>query len=216
MDIVCVGGGPGGLYAAILLKQANPSWRVAVHERNPADTTYGWGVVFSQQTLSRLAQADPSSYEALRASVQPWHDLSVHVEGRVHRTTGHDFYAIAYLVDDDGYFVYQARTDDMIITAGYNVAGPEVEAALLAHNAVADCAVIGAPDTQRGTIVKAFVVLRADETADDAMREALQGFVKARIAPYKYPREIAFVQALPRTQTGKIQRYLLRQRAAAR
>ncbi|HEV3085776.1 MAG TPA: benzoate-CoA ligase family protein [Candidatus Elarobacter sp.] len=122
----------------------------------------------------------------------------------------------AYLLDDDGYFWYQARTDDMIISSGYNIAGPEVEGALLEHPRVLECAVVGAPDEARGTIVKAFVVLRdpqADDTTaagDAALVTELQEFVKARIAPYKYPRAIEFVAELPRTQTGKLQRFKLR------
>ncbi len=115
----------------------------------------------------------------------------------------------AYLLDDDGYFWYQARTDDMIISSGYNIAGPEVEGALLEHPRVLECAVVGAPDEARGTIVKAFVVLR-DGTGDPTLVAELQDFVKARIAPYKYPRAIEFVAELPRTQTGKLQRFKLR------
>ncbi|HEV2737178.1 MAG TPA: benzoate-CoA ligase family protein [Candidatus Elarobacter sp.] len=115
----------------------------------------------------------------------------------------------AYLLDDDGYFWYQARTDDMIISSGYNIAGPEVEGALLEHPRVVECAVVGAPDEARGTIVKAFVVLR-DGGGDDALAAELQDFVKSRIAPYKYPRAIEFVAELPRTQTGKLQRFKLR------
>jgi 2-aminobenzoate-CoA ligase len=122
----------------------------------------------------------------------------------------------AYLLDEDGYFWYQARTDDMIISSGYNIAGPEVEGALLEHPRVLECAVVGAPDEARGTIVKAFVVLRDapdganDGAGDAALAGELQEFVKARIAPYKYPRAIEFVRELPRTQTGKLQRYKLR------
>ena len=116
----------------------------------------------------------------------------------------------AYLMDEDGYFFYQARTDDMIISAGYNIAGPEVEAALLAHAAVAECGVIGAPDPERGTIVKAFVVLKEGQSPGDQMVKALQEHVKSSIAPYKYPRAIEFVPALPRTETGKLQRFKLR------
>jgi len=116
----------------------------------------------------------------------------------------------AYLVDADGYFHYQSRTDDMIVSAGYNIASPEVEEALLAHPAVAECAVIGVPDEQRGQIVKAFVVLRAGQMAGDALVRELQDFVKATIAPYKYPRAVAFCEALPRTETGKLQRFRLR------
>jgi 2-aminobenzoate-CoA ligase len=114
-------------------------------------------------------------------------------------------------MDADGYFHYQARTDDMIVSAGYNIAGPEVEDALLAHPAVAECGVVGVPDAERGQIVKAFVVLRPGFSSDEAMVRTLQEFVKQTIAPYKYPRAIAFVDALPRTATGKLQRFKLRE-----
>ncbi|HEX3501316.1 MAG TPA: AMP-binding protein [Stellaceae bacterium] len=116
----------------------------------------------------------------------------------------------AYRMDEDGYLWYQARTDDMIISAGYNISGPEVEAVLLDHPKVRECAVIGAPDTARGQIVKAFVVKREDGADGDLAKE-LQDFVKAQIAPYKYPRAIEFVAALPRTETGKVQRFRLRE-----
>ena len=116
----------------------------------------------------------------------------------------------AYEMDADGYFFYHARTDDMIISAGYNIAAPEVEDALQRHPCVAECAVIGEPDDARGQIVKAFVVLRPDAEPGDALVKSLQEFVKQRIAPYKYPRAIAFVPSLPRTQTGKVQRFKLR------
>lgn len=112
--------------------------------------------------------------------------------------------------DEDGYFRYHARSDDMIVSAGYNIAGPEVEAALLTHPAVAEAGVIGEPDAERGMIVKAFVVLQPGHVGDDAMVRALQEHVKATIAPYKYPRAIAFRTALPRTETGKLQRFRLR------
>jgi 2-aminobenzoate-CoA ligase len=117
----------------------------------------------------------------------------------------------AYLMDDDAYFWFQARTDDMIITAGYNVAGPEVEGALLMHPTVAECAVVGAPDPERGTIIKAFVVLKPGIVGDATLIKTLQDFVKQTIAPYKYPRAIEFCDSLPRAGTGKIQRYRLRQ-----
>jgi len=116
----------------------------------------------------------------------------------------------AYLRDEDGYFFYQARTDDMIISAGYNIAGPEVEGALLAHAAVAECGVVGAPDPERGTVVKAFVVLKEGNLPTPEMARALQEHVKSAIAPYKYPRAIEFVPSLPRTETGKLQRFKLR------
>jgi 2-aminobenzoate-CoA ligase len=120
----------------------------------------------------------------------------------------------AYSMDADGYFFYQARTDDMIISAGYNIAGPEVESCLLGHEAVAECGVVGQPDEERGQIVKAFVVLKPGYQADKAMVKTLQDYVKNAIAPYKYPRAIEFVDALPRTETGKLQRFRLRQIAA--
>ena len=117
----------------------------------------------------------------------------------------------AYLMDADGYFFYQARSDDMIVSAGYNIASPEVEDALMTHPAVAECAVIGVPDEQRGQIVKAFVVLRPGQVGDDAMARALQAHVKQAIAPYKYPRAVVFRANLPRTQTGKLQRFKLKE-----
>ncbi len=117
----------------------------------------------------------------------------------------------AYLVDADGYFVYQARTDDMIISGGYNIAGPEVESTLLLHPKVAECGVIGVADAERGQIVKAFVVLRPGIEATDTLVRELQDFVKQTVAPYKYPRAIEFRSALPRTETGKLQRFRLRQ-----
>jgi 2-aminobenzoate-CoA ligase len=120
----------------------------------------------------------------------------------------------AYIIDDEGYFRYQARTDDMIVSSGYNIAGPEVEAALLHHELVRECAVVGVPDVERGMLVKAFVVLGAGAVPDAGTAAALQSFVKATIAPYKYPRAIEFVDALPRTETGKLQRYILRERTA--
>src|SRR5262249_23475041 len=114
-----------------------------------------------------------------------------------------------FLRDDDGYFWYQARSDDMIISSGYNIAAPEVEEALLRHPLVAECAVVGVPDEARGMLVKAYV-LRAGE-----VRAAeLQDFCKAEIAPYKYPRAIEFVGELPKTATGKLQRFRLRALAA--
>ena len=118
-----------------------------------------------------------------------------------------------YVKDADGYFWYQARSDDMIISGGYNIAGPEIEEVLLSHPDVAECGVVGVPDEARGQIVKAYVILRAGATADDAKARELQDLVKARIAPYKYPRAVEFVTTLPRTNTGKLQRFLLRQQA---
>ena len=114
-------------------------------------------------------------------------------------------------MDADGYFYYEARTDDMIISAGYNIAGPEVEAALLQHPAVAECGVVGVPDAERGQIVKACVVLKSGSSGNGAMVKELQEFVKQTIAPYKYPRLVQFADSLPRTETGKLQRFKLRQ-----
>jgi 2-aminobenzoate-CoA ligase len=118
-----------------------------------------------------------------------------------------------YVQDADGYFRYQARSDDMIISAGYNIAGPEVETVLLTHQAVAECGVVGQPDDERGQIVKAYVVLNQGFAADVALTRALQDYVKATVAPYKYPRAIEYVTSLPRTETGKLQRFELRRRA---
>jgi len=112
--------------------------------------------------------------------------------------------------DEEGRFHFAARSDDMIISAGYNIAGPEVEAALLSHTDVAECAVIGAADEERGMIVEAHVVLAKGRTGDERQAKTLQDHVKATIAPYKYPRRIVFIEALPKTQTGKIQRFRLR------
>ena len=127
---------------------------------------------------------------------------------------GWNYTGDAYLVDDDGYFHFQARADDMIISSGYNISGIEVESALLKHPAVKDCGVVGAPDSKRGHIIKAYIVLRNPGDACDELVKELQDFVKGEIAPYKYPRAIAFWDALPRTQTGKVQRFKLRKDAA--
>ena len=115
-----------------------------------------------------------------------------------------------FVRDADGYFYYQARSDDMIISSGYNIAGPEVEEALLSHPDVTECGVIGTPDEARGSLVTAYVVLRAGTARDEAKVRELQDFVKATIAPYKYPRSVIFVDELPRTSTGKLQRFRLR------
>lgn len=112
--------------------------------------------------------------------------------------------------DEDGHYWYVARGDDMIISSGYNISGPEVEEALLGHNAVAECAVVAAPDADRGHVPKAFVVLGEGYSASDELTKTLQEFVKQAIAPFKYPRQVEFIDALPKTQTGKIQRFALR------
>jgi len=121
----------------------------------------------------------------------------------------------SYRVDEDGYFWYQARTDDLIVSSGYKISGPEVENTLLDHPAVQECGVVAAPDDERGFIVKAFVVLRPNIQGGDERVKELQEFVKAQIAPYKYPRAIEFVATLPRTETGKLQRFRLRQNDGA-
>ncbi len=115
-----------------------------------------------------------------------------------------------YIRDADGYFWYQARSDDMIISGGYNIAGPEIEEVLLGHPDVAECGVVGMPDEARGQIVTAFVVLRPGAAAGAAKVRELQDLVKGQIAPYKYPRAVEFVASLPRTNTGKLQRFRLR------
>ena len=126
---------------------------------------------------------------------------------------GWNYTGDAYAMDTDGYFHYHSRTDDMIISAGYNIAGPEVEDALLRHPKVAECGVIGVPDEERGQVVKAIVVLRPGNDATPETARELQDFVKQSIAPYKYPRQVEFVATLPRTETGKLQRFRLRQAA---
>ena len=123
---------------------------------------------------------------------------------------GWNFPGDTVLQDEDGYFHYQARSDDMIVSAGYNIAAPEVEEVLMVHPAVAECGVVGCPDPERGQIVKAFIVLRPGFSGDAALTRTLQEHVKASVAPYKYPRSIDYVASLPRTQTGKLQRVELR------
>ena len=120
-----------------------------------------------------------------------------------------------FVMDADGYFSYQARNDDMIISAGYNIAGPEVEGALMQHAAVAECGVVGATDPERGQVVMAFVVLKPNLVGSPALEKEIQEFVKQTIAPFKYPRRVVFCDALPRTETGKLQRFKLRQQAPA-
>ncbi len=120
----------------------------------------------------------------------------------------------ACAMDDDGCFWFQSRTDDMIVSAGYNISGFEVEEALLRHPAIQECAVIGAADAARGQIVKAFVVLKPDCLRSPGLAREIQDFVKADIAPFKYPRAIEYLDALPRNPSGKVQRYLLRENAA--
>jgi 2-aminobenzoate-CoA ligase len=155
-------------------------------------------------TIGRLAVRGPTGCRYLADERQ-----------RQYVQSGWNITGDTYLMDADGYFWYQARSDDMIVSSGYNIAGPEVEAALLAHPAVAECGVVGAPDDERGQVVKAYVVLRPGHAGDQATTKVLQEYVKATIAPYKYPRAVEYVTALPRTQTGKLQRFELRRMASA-
>ena len=170
---------------------AVPGYRARVVDDDGRDVPAG--------TIGRLAVQGPTGCRYLSDPRQ-----ADYVKG------GWNYTGDAYLQDADGYFFYQSRTDDMIISAGYNIAAIEVEDVLLRHEAVAECAVIGHPDEERGQIVKAFVVLRAAHAGDEAMVKALQDFVKATVAPYKYPRAVEFREALPRTETGKLQRFRLR------
>ncbi|HSC62079.1 MAG TPA: benzoate-CoA ligase family protein [Caldimonas sp.] len=171
--------------------KAVPGYRARVVDDEGRDVSAG--------TIGRLAVQGPTGCRYLDDPRQ-----ADYVKG------GWNYTGDAYLLDADGYFFYQSRTDDMIISAGYNIAAIEVEDVLLRHEAVAECAVIGVPDEERGQIVKAFVVLRSGQRGDEAMVKALQDFVKATVAPYKYPRAVEFRDALPRTETGKLQRFRLR------
>jgi len=161
------------------------------------------GKEVAPNTIGRLAVRGPTGCRYLADKRQ-----------RQYVQDGWNITGDTYLMDADGYFWYQARSDDMIVSSGYNIAGPEVEAALLEHPAVAECGVVGAPDEERGQIVKAYVVLRPGHSGDAAATKSLQDHVKATIAPYKYPRTIEYVAQLPRTQTGKLQRFELRRMAA--
>jgi 2-aminobenzoate-CoA ligase len=119
----------------------------------------------------------------------------------------------AFHADTDGFFWYHSRTDDMIVSSGYNISGQEIEEILLEHPDISECAVVGVPDLARGQIVKAFIVLRETAQGGDDLSRAIQDFVKKSVAPYKYPRAVEFVSELPKTQTGKINRATLRARA---
>ena len=155
-------------------------------------------------TIGRLAVRGPTGCRYMDDARQ-----SVYVQN------GWNITGDSFLRDADGHFWYQARNDDMIVSSGYNIAGPEVESVLLTHPAVAECAVIGRPDPARGMIVTAAVVLNAGHAGDAALTEALQTHVKSAIAPYKYPRAIVYLDRLPKTATGKLQRFVLRQSLAA-
>jgi 2-aminobenzoate-CoA ligase len=155
-------------------------------------------------TPGRLAVKGPTGCRYLADSRQA-----------VYVRDGWNFTGDTFIQDQDGYLLYQARSDDMIVSSGYNIAGPEVEEALMIHEAVAECCVVGVPDAERGQLVKAYVVLEDGMTGSGQLAAELQSFAKQQIAPYKYPRAIEFVPALPRSTTGKVQRFLLRQQAAA-
>jgi 2-aminobenzoate-CoA ligase len=155
-------------------------------------------------TVGRLAVKGPTGCKYLDDDRQ-----------RAYVQNGWNYPGDAYVMDDEGYLWYVARTDDMIVSAGYNISGPEVEQVLIAHAEVAEVAVVAKPHPEKEThIVKAFVVLSVDAAGGDEKAEELQAFCMARIAPFKAPREIEFVSELPRTETGKVQRYKLRQKAA--
>lgn len=152
-------------------------------------------------TVGRLAVQGPTGCRYL--------DNVERQRGYVH--DGWNLTGDAYSMDADGYFWYQARSDDLIISSGHNISGPEVENVLLEHPAVQECGVVGIPDEERGHVVKAFIVLRAGYEGNEALTKELQDFVKSQIAPFKYPRRVEFVDRLPRTETGKLQRFRLRE-----
>lgn len=153
-------------------------------------------------TMGRLAVRGPTGCRYLADERQ-----------RKYVQNGWNITGDTYVMDEDGYFWYQSRSDDMIVSAGYNIAGTDVEAALLTHPAVVECGVVGAPDEARGMIVKAYVVLAPGAAPDAQLAADLQEHVKREIAPYKYPRAIEFVAQLPKTETGKLKRFALRQMA---
>jgi 2-aminobenzoate-CoA ligase len=173
-----------------------PGYRATILDDDGAEVAAG--------TPGRLAVKGPTGCRYL---ADPRQAVYVH--------DGWNLTGDTFVRDADGYFHYQARNDDMIVSSGYNIAGPEVEEALAEHPAVLESCVVGVPDAARGHLVKAFVVLVGGGTGDEALAGELQSFVKARIAPYKYPRAIEFVASLPRTSTGKVQRYVLREASCA-
>ena len=174
--------------------RAVPGYRAAVLDDEGRPVPHG--------TAGHLAVQGPTGCRYLNGDRQ-----------EIYVRHGWNYTGDTYVRDDDGYFWYQARSDDMIVSSGYNISGPEVEQALLSHPDVVDCAVVAAPDERRGAVVHAFVVLRTGATADAT---ALQEHVKATIAPFKYPRMVEFVDVLPRTTTGKLQRYRLRELVGTR
>ena len=158
------------------------------------------GLPVADGTPGRLAVTGPTGCRYLADDRQ-----------RVYVQNGWNITGDRYIRDSDGYFWYQSRSDDMIVSSGYNIAGPEVEEALGRHPDVKECAVVGLPDPNRGMIVHAAVVLVSNVLGDDAKIREMQDFVKSELAPYKYPRSIEFLADLPRTPNGKIQRYRLRE-----
>jgi 2-aminobenzoate-CoA ligase len=175
--------------------KAVPGYQAAVLDEHGAPVPVG--------TPGRLAVKGPTGCRYLADDRQ-----ARYVQG------GWNITGDTFLRDEDGYFHYLARTDDMIVSSGYNIAGPEVEEALLGHDAVAECCVVGAPDPERGELVTAFVVASQSTVPGEALAAELQDFVKQKIAPYKYPRAIEFVPSLPRSGTGKVQHFVLREQAA--
>ncbi|GAA6177870.1 AMP-binding protein [Sulfitobacter pacificus] len=157
------------------------------------------GVEVPRGEVGRLAVRGPTGCRYLADKRQ-----GVYVEG------GWNITGDSFSMDEEGYLYFAARNDDMIISSGYNIAGPEVEAALLSHPAVSECGVVAAPDEARGSVVQAHIVLADGFVGDATLVKALQDHVKATIAPFKYPRDIRFIDALPKTATGKIQRFALR------
>ncbi len=172
--------------------RAVPGYEVAVLDDELTPVPHG--------TVGRLAVRGPTGCRYLSDPRQ-----------REYVRGGWNLTGDACLMDADGYVFFRARTDDLILSAGYNIGAPEVESAVLTHPDVAECAVVGVPDIDRGQAVKAFVVLRAGIEATDALARAIQDHVKATIAPYKYPRVVEFTQALPKTDTGKLQRFRLKE-----
>jgi 2-aminobenzoate-CoA ligase len=150
--------------------------------------------------IGRLAVRGPTGCRYLSDSRQ-----------RTYVQRGWNLTGDACTMDADGYVYFKARTDDLIISSGYNIGAPEVEGAVLEHESVAECAVVGVPDAERGQCVKAFIVLKPDVTPSDELAHDIQEHVKRTIAPYKYPRRVEFVASLPRTETGKLQRFRLKE-----
>jgi 2-aminobenzoate-CoA ligase len=172
--------------------KAVPGYQVAVLDDDLKPVPNG--------TVGRLAVRGPTGCRYLADERQ-----------RAYVQDGWNLTGDAATMDDDGYVFFKARTDDLIISAGYNIGAPEVEAAVIQHEAVLECAVVGVPDEDRGQAVKAFIVLKAGIDGSDTLARAIQDHVKATIAPYKYPRLVEFVAALPKTDTGKLQRFRLKE-----